>query len=740
VNQKGHTYSYICIDQTTGEIVQIRLFEYNCMTFKKESKVKKVVNYFSSSSFLVSLVLLITAVCALAIANVSASVNDSVSTDVNKDIIDTTLSVESLWQLDRIGQPVASPNGEFIVARVSSYADKEDNDSTQLWLFNDSPDSARAITAKGLSVSQPVFSPNSTHLAFISKRDTDDVGQIYILPMTSPGEAIQVSNVPTGVASLKWVGSHIYFTSSVWADKTWDEMAQAISTQKNNKVSALQWNALPYSSFDKWINEDRQAHVFRIPAKGGEVEKITQNFGLELPRQFADANSYDIDPSETRIAFNANGWNNTVDIKYDIFVGNIGASEATNITKQNNAPDFSPKFSPNGKTLAFLSRKIHGFYADTARIKLYSVADKTVSQVNETWDRSVTNIQWSANGEGFYSQIDDAATLRLYYIDAADGNVTAITKATNFGMPVQLSGKYLIATNESFLYPARLVKVAIRNGELTRLDNFNDEVLAQVELGTYESVTYKGAQGKDIQMWVNYPPGFDKSKKYPLFLLIHGGPHGAITNAFHYRWNAQTFASWGYVTAWPNFHGSSGFGQEFKDSINPDWKTKPLKDVQAATDWFMQKDWIDTDRMVAGGASYGGYLSAIMLGTEHPFKALLIHAAVYNMYSQMAADFAVHATRFGGYWENPDIYKSISPHYFADKFDTPTLVTHGQLDYRVPVGQGFELFRTLQSRGVDSRMIYFPDENHWILKQNNSIYWYNEVKDWMTSYARPNAK
>lgn len=653
---------------------------------------------------------------------------------------DNTLSVETLWKLSRIGQPTVSPDGKLIVAPVSKYDVADDKGSTQLWLFNEKGNAARALTAEGLSVSQAVFSPNSEYLAFVSKRDDDDAGQIYILPMTKPGEAARLTEVPTGVTALKWVGSHLYFASSVWPEKSWEEMKDSLKQQKDKKMSAWQWNALPYSSFDRWIDEERQAHVFRISAQGGEVEAITQKMGIELPRSGHSASSYDVDPSETYIAFNANGWENSVDPKMDIFLGNIGADSATNITPENEAPDFAPTFSPDGKTLAFLSRKINGFYADTARIKLYDLEDKNISTLNTAWDRSPSSLLWSANSRGFYSAIDDAGTRRLYYIDARNGNAKAITKATNFGSPQQLSSKYLVATNESFLHPARLVKVAINDGEVTRLDTFNDDVLAEVELGTYESVTYQGADGKDIQMWVHYPPGFDKSKKHPLFLLIHGGPHNAITDGFHYRWNAQTFASWGYVTAWPNFHGSSGFGQDFADSINPDWKTKPLQDVQAATQWFMEKEWIDTERMVAGGASYGGYLSAILLGTEHPFKALLIHAAVYNMYSQMAADFAVHSTRFGNYWDNPEIYKSISPHYFADKFATPTLVTHGQLDYRVPVGQGFELFRTLQSKGIESRMIYFPDENHWILKPNNSIYWYNEVKDWMTSFAAPGAK
>ncbi|MEE2002564.1 S9 family peptidase [Alkalimonas sp. MEB108] len=647
------------------------------------------------------------------------------------------LSAELIWELKRIGAPVISPKGEHIVAPVTSFDVPADQGSTQLWWFAADGSSKRPITAEGMRVSEATFSPDGSTLAFISQRHKDDAGQIYLLPMNRPGEAQRLTEVPTGVYGIKWVGQHLYFISRVFPGQSWDEISAQLKADKDNKTSARQWNALPYSHFDHWLDERRQAHVFRIPAAGGEVEAITQPLGLELPRSSQGSGSYDIDPSERYIAFNANGWDNQVDAKIDIFLARIGGSEAENLTAGNEAPDANPQFSPDGKTLAFTRQRIHGFYADTANLVLLDLARRNEREITTNWDRSVSNFSWTHDSRGFYAAIDDAGTSRIYHIDARNGNVRAVTAATNFGRPAIASNGTLVATNESFLYPARLVRINPRNGNLTRLDSFNDEVLADVDLGTYESVTYQGHNGQDIQMWVHYPPGFDRSKKYPLFLLIHGGPHNAITDGFHYRWNAQTFSSWGYVTAWPNFHGSSGFGQDFADSINPDWKTAPLYDVLRAADWFKEKDWIDNERMVAGGASYGGYLSSIILGQEHPFNALLIHAAVYNMYSQMSADFAVHSTRFGNYWDNPEIYKSISPHYFAGNFNTPTLVIHGQLDYRVPVGQGFELFRTLQSRGVESRMIYFPDENHWILKPNNSIYWYNQVKDWMTRFAEP---
>lgn len=650
------------------------------------------------------------------------------------------LSVELLWQLKRIGSPVVSSTGEHIIAPVTEYDLKEDKGSTQLWRFDGEGKHNRAITAKGLKVSEPVFSPDGKTLAFISERNDDDAGQIYLLPMDGPGEASKLTDIPTGVNGIKWVGKHLYFISNIFPEQNWEQMKAQLKTDKDNKVSARQWNALPYSQFDHWLDERRQAHVFRIPATGGAVEAVTQPLGHELPRSSQSSSSYDIFPDERLIAFSAYGSDNRVDPKLDLFLATIGGSKADNITPDNPAPDLNPTFSPNGKTLAFTRQKIPGFYADTARLMLLDVSSRKLTTLTADLDRSVSQFEWTPDSKGFYASIDDAATNRIYYIDAKSGKAKAITQATDFSQPAIAKDGQLIATNQSFLYPARLVSINPRNGKTERLEQFNDEILKDVDLGSYESVTYKGYQGQDIQMWVHYPPGFDRSKKYPLFMLIHGGPHNAISDGFHFRWNAQTFASWGYVTAWPNFHGSSGFGQEFADAINPDWKNKSLEDVLKAADWFKQQSWIDSDRMVAGGASYGGYLTSIILGQPHPFKALLIHAAVYDMYSQMSADFAVHSTRFGNYWDNPELYKAISPHYFAANFNTPTLVSHGQLDYRVPVGQGFELFRTLQTRNVESRMIYFPDENHWIMKPNNSIYWYNQVKDWMTHYAKPGAQ
>lgn len=646
------------------------------------------------------------------------------------------LSVEVLWQIERIGSPVISPAGGHVVAPVTSYNMDDDSSETRLWLFSTDGDVQRPLTAAGQSAGNPVFSPDGTTLAFTARRDKDDAAQIYLLPMDGPGEASRLSEVPTGVTAVKWVGEHLYFITRIWPDKDWDEMAEQIKADKDSKVSAHQWNALPYSQWDHWIDERREAHLFRIPADGGEVEAITQPLGRQLPRSSQSTGSYDIHPDETYVAFNSETEAGDVDPVVDLFLARIGEERAENLTAANTGGDYGPMFSPDGRWLAWGSQQIAGFYADTVNILLRDLDSGETRRITDDWDRSPGGLVWAADSSGWFGTAADNGTTRVFHIDR-EGEVRAVTGPTDFGGLSIAGDGTLVASNESFLFPARLVRLDPDSGEATRLDTINDELLADIDFGTYESVTYAGHDGAEIQMWVHYPPDFDESKTYPLFLLIHGGPHSPITDGFHYRWNAQTFASWGYVTAWHNFHGSPGWGQDFTDAINPDWITAPYHDTIAAAEWFAEKNWIDADRMVAGGGSYGGYLSSILLGKEHPFKTLLIHAPVYNMYSQMAADFAVHSTRFGHYWEDPEIYRQISPHYFAENFHTPALIIHGQLDYRVPVGQAFELFRTLQSKGIESRLIYYPDENHWILKPNNSVYWYEQVQEWMARFAEP---
>ncbi len=648
------------------------------------------------------------------------------------------LSAEVLWELDRLGEPLISPDGEQVVVAVTSYSEEAGEAETRLWLLGSDGQQARPLTIVGASASSPVFSPDGSTLAFVSKRDEDEAGQVYVLPMSGPGEAQQVTDIPTGADGLRWAGDYVYFVSNVWPDKTFEEMATTIEEQGEDRVSAHVWNQMPYSFWDHWLDEERERHIYRVHVDTGEVQALTLGTELQLPRGSWGGNGeYDVAPDGRTIAFTANSRTEGIYPDNDIFLLEVGSDDAVNITPDNTANDADPRFSPDGESLAFLSQSIEGFYGDTARLQVRNLDSGQTRQLHGDWDRSMSGLVWSPENDGFFGAIDDAGTRRVYFISLGDEAPELVTAETSFdGLSISAGGK-LVARNQSFVYPPRVVAIDTDTRAVQRLEDFNDAVLDGVDMGTYESVTYQGADGADIQMWVNYPPGFDSRKEHPLFLLIHGGPHGAVTDSFHFRWNAQSFSSWGYVTAWPNFHGSSGFGQAFTDSINPDWATKPYADVIAAAEWFNEKPWIDSERTVAGGGSYGGYLSSILLGREHPFNALVIHAAVYDFFSQNAADFAVHEQRFGPYWENEDMVREISPHFAAGSFRTPSLILHGQNDLRVPVGQAFELFRALQLQGVESRLVYYPDENHWILTRDNSLHWYDNVREWIAKFAEP---
>jgi dipeptidyl aminopeptidase/acylaminoacyl peptidase len=651
------------------------------------------------------------------------------------------LSAEILWKLDRLGTPVISPDGEQVVVAVTRYAEDDGEAETRLWLLGRDAREERALTMAGASASSPVFSPDGSQLAFVSKRGEDEAGQVYVLPMTGPGEAQQLTDIPTGASALRWVGEHVYFVSNIWPGKTFEEMATSIEEQAEDRVSAHVWNRMPYSFWDHWLDEERERHVYRIHVKAGEVEALTLGTGLQLPRgSWGGSGEYDVTPDGGTLAFTANSRTEGIYPDNDIFLLEIGGDDALNITTDNTANDGTPMFSPDGESLAFLSQSIEGFYGDTARLQVRDLDSGRTRQLHADWDRSMSGLVWTPGSDGFFGAIDDAGTRRVYAIPLGDESPKLVTPETSFdGLSISANGK-LVARNQSFVYPPRVVAVDTKTRAVRRLEDFNDAVLEDVDMGTYESVTYQGADGADIQMWVNYPPGFDSRKEYPLFLLIHGGPHGAITDTFHFRWNAQAFSAWDYVTAWPNFHGSSGFGQDFTDSINPDWATKPYADVIAAAEWLNEKSWIDSERTVAGGGSYGGYLSSILLGREHPFNTLVIHAAVYDLFSQNSADFAVHEQRFGPYWKNEETVRELSPHFAAEKFRTPSLILHGQNDLRVPVGQAFELFRALQLQGVESRLVYYPDENHWILTRDNSLHWYHSVRDWIGKFAEPGPK
>ncbi|MCC7199079.1 MAG: S9 family peptidase [Gammaproteobacteria bacterium] len=650
------------------------------------------------------------------------------------------LTAETIWEMKRLGAPVLSPDGRFAVLTVTQFDVKENKSATDLWLVPTAGGAARRLTSDNATDAEPAWSPDGTRIAFVSRRGDDKQSQLYVIRLDG-GEAQRVTTLPTGASGPKWFGDskRIAFISRVWADlKTFDEQAQRLKEREDSKVNALAWSKAPIQYWDHWL-DDRQSQVYWVSAEGGPVTAITLGSGYELSKQTADRDAYDISPDGTEIAFAADVDRTGTDSNYDVFVMPVAGGPARNLTAGNKADDRSPLYSPDGRWLAFVRQVMPRFYAERERLVLHDRAADTSRVMTEDWDRDARGLVWLPDSKALYGSIEDAGTIRLYRFDIKGGKPVAITHSPSIG-EVDVAGKpnVVVGLRQSLGEPPTLVRVSPRDGAMTQLSTFNDAILSGAAIGRSESVTYKGADGDDIQMWVTYPPGFDPSKKYPVFLLLHGGPHNGISDSWTFRWNSQVFAGWGYVVAWHNFHGSSGFGEKFTDSINPDRISKPYEDTIKAAEWFAAQPWTDTSRMVAGGGSYGGFLAATLLGRPHPFKALIAHAAVYNEYTQYGSDYGADKRRHFEHWDKPEEFLRYSPHASAGNFVTPTLVLHGQVDYRVPLNNGVELFNTLQNRGVPSRFVYFKDENHWVLKPQNSLYWYREVKDWVTHYAPPN--
>ncbi len=649
--------------------------------------------------------------------------------------------VDALWALDRIGEPSLSPDGAQAVASVTRYSMDANSAQSSLWLFSTLGGTPRRLTEAGDKDGNPQWSPRGDLIAFTARREQggarDAEAQLYVIAPDG-GEARRVGAVPTGVVAFKWFpdGRRIAFVSWVWPGLKADQQAAALHEFQARKETAYVTDEALYRFWDRHLPMGRVPHLHVMDVETGKVRDLFEGTAWELSRAEPDANSFDIAPDGRRIAFAFDpAAEKQLDGRFALAEIDVKTRRAQ-VLLQDAGWDFSaPRYSHGGAHLAFLASHQARGHNQPNRLAVLDQQGRW-AVFSEGWDHEVAApLCWAEDDQSVLFAAEDRGRRHLWQFALGDRQADVVIEGGHVGS-FALAAGFVVVNHDGLQFPPRLSVLA--EGELRRIEALNDERLAAHAFGRHEEVTITGARGDAVQMWLVYPPSFDAKKKWPVMHVIHGGPHTAFGDSWHWRWNHQTFAAQGYVVACVNYHGSSSFGHEFLDSITCRWGEYELQDVEAGTDWLLKKPWVDRKRIVATGGSYGGYMVAWMNGHVKPgrYQAYVCHAGCYD-WQAMYADDAYHWHRKelgAAYWDDPARVAAQSPHAFAKHFKTPTLVIHGAQDYRVPDAQGLAYYNTLKTLGVPARLLWFPDENHWVLKPRNSRLWYGEFFAWLKQY------
>ena len=664
-------------------------------------------------------------------------------------------TVEDLWQVQRIADPSLSPDGAQVVAAVSTYSMEDNKSSAALWLLSTLGGTPRRLTTGGEKDGHPQWSPRGDLIAFTTKREQqgakDDEAQLYVIAPDG-GEARRAATVATGVEGFRWLpdGKRLAFISWVRpALKGQAAQAKAHQAFKARKESGYVTAQAQYRFWDHNLPMERVArlHLLELGGKGsgdkpGKVRDLFEGTDYELTRADPDMHAFDVSPDGKRIVF---AFDPAKEKRSD---GRFGLAEIElksgriKVIAQHDEWDFNaPHYSADGSRIAFLASHQGKKHTMPSLLAVWQRAGGTWDVVSREWDREPTApLHWADDGDALLFTAEDQGRKHLWRFDLATRQATVVVAGGHVASFDSAAGT-LVTLADTASNPARLFAHPADGSAARRIETFNDELLAPFAFGTVEEMWVTGALGDKVQVWLTYPPGMDPkraTKKTPLLQNIHGGPHTAPGDNWHYRWNTQVFAAQGYVVAGTNYHGSSSFGHAFLDSITHRWGELETIDVEAATTALLKKPWADKRRVFASGGSYGGYMVAWMNGHLQPgrYAAYICHAGCFDWVGMFADDaYNWHARELGAwYWDDMAKVHSQSPHAFAKNFATPTLVIHGALDYRVPDAQGLAYYNTLKARGVDARLVWFPDENHWILKPRNSKLWHEEFFAWLKKY------
>jgi len=652
------------------------------------------------------------------------------------------LSFDDFIKVKRLSDVQLSPRGDLLAFVVTEIDKTQNRSNSDIWVASVDGTGLRRLTSSPQADFNPRWSPDGKTIAFISTRGGS--AQVWAIDI-SGGEAHAVTNFGPGASGVIWspTGKQLAFTASVFPDCPDEDCNKKKNDeQEQSKVQARMYHELLIRHWNAW-SDGRRSHLFIMDTPGGKPLDLTPGDYDTPPIALGGDQDYAISPDGAEVCFVRNidpefrkalGTNNA------LFLVPARGGEITRLTT-NKANDVSPLYSPDGRFLAYKAMARPGFEADKYTLMVYDRKAKSVRNLTSGLDFSVAEFVWTADGSALYFSAEEGGRMSVFHIPSQGGQAEKILQGhTLSGLNLSPDGKTLYFLKQSVQLPAEVFSYQIASKAPAPVTRFNAGLLAGLALSPVEEFSFKGGAGDTVHGFLLKPPSFDPSKKYPLVMLLHGGPQGAWLDEFHYRWNAPMFAAPGYAVAMINFHGSTGYGQAFTDSISGDWGGKPYQDIMLGLDWLLANNaWIDKDRLAAAGASYGGYLIDWIESQTARFRCLVSHSGVYDIRSMFGATEELWFPEWefkGTPWSNKAQYDKWSPSSYVANFKTPCLVVHGQNDFRVPLSQGLQFYTALQLMNVPSKFLTFPDEDHFVQKPQNAELWWKTVLGWLAEYLK----
>jgi len=655
----------------------------------------------------------------------------------------------ALLQIQRMGDPQISPDGKTVAFSVSTPDVVNNKSLHSVWSV---PLEGGAPRKLADLADRPRWSPDGKRIYFAGT--SGDSSQIW--SMNPDGSGVeQVTRISTEADGeiISPDGKYLLVTSNVFPEcsvvnegngiATFDDACnrKKLDEEKQSKVKARVITSLLYRHWTTWEG-NRRSHLLSISLVDGKVVADLSPGNREVPPfSLGGPDDYTISPDSSEVIFSLNTDENpAAGTDNDLFALPIQGGRQMKLTT-NPGADNSPAYSPDGKLVAYRSQSRGGYESDKWRLTILERASGKTTYPTDAIDRSINSFLWSPDSRRLFFTVTDRGRQAIQFIPVEGGGARVAVRGDNTldDMQFTADGKTIVFTRQSGSNPVEICKATSNGGAAVPLTHLNDALLGQYQLTAFEDFSVNSADNTPIQSFMVKPPDFNPAHKYPVLMLIHGGPEGEWGESWTYRWNAQVFAAAGYVVIMPNPRGSIGYGQKFTEDIIQDWGGKPYDDIMAVTDYVAKLPYTDADRMAAAGGSYGGYMVNWLLGHTNRFKCLISHAGVFDLREEAESteELWFPIWEFGGMpWDNPETYDKWSPSHFVKEFQTPTLVIHGELDFRIPYTQGLELFTSLQMRKVPSQLLIFPDEGHWVLKPQNSALWYKTFLDWTGKWTR----